>query len=189
MSYANLRREGRECALQLLFQIDVVPADDLDACFERFWLQQKQLRRDDRANGRISSYMFRNAAEGEAPIEEVPERLRAFSERLVRGVRERIGEIDARLEPYLRNWSLARLGGIERNVLRLAVYELFHEDDVPPIVCINEAIDLAKFFSSSESGRFVNGVLDRIRLEVERDPRRMTKGSKRGSSRGRETVK
>jgi N utilization substance protein B len=63
------------------------------------------------------------------------------------------------------------MGGIERNVLRMAIYEMFYTDDAPPVVCINEAVDLAKYFSSAESGRFVNGILDRACRDVKRPSR------------------
>jgi N utilization substance protein B len=63
------------------------------------------------------------------------------------------------------------MGAVDRNVLRLAIYEMFFESETPPVVCINEAVDLAKFFSSFDSGRFVNGILDRACRDVTRPPR------------------
>jgi N utilization substance protein B len=68
-----------------------------------------------------------------------------------------------------KNWDLRRMATVDRNVLRMAVYELAHCDDVPPKVAINEAIELGKKFSTANSGGFVNGILDRIRIDLERE--------------------
>jgi N utilization substance protein B len=72
------------------------------------------------------------------------------------------------------------MGVVDRNVLRMALYELMHCEDIPPVVTINEAVDLAKFFSNTESGRFVNGVLDRVRKDLKREARAGTKESPDG---------
>jgi N utilization substance protein B len=69
------------------------------------------------------------------------------------------------------NWSLHRLAAVDRNVLRMAVYEFRYRDDIPPVVTINEAIDIARKFSTSDSGKFVNGILDRIKGELPRPAR------------------
>ena len=74
--------------------------------------------------------------------------------------------LDAALEPYLENWSLYRLGTVERAVLRLAAWELQNCAEIPSPIVVNEAVDLAKWFSESKSGRFVNGVLDRFAKNV-----------------------
>ena len=71
-------------------------------------------------------------------------------------------ELDVALEPFLEHWPMYRLGTVERNVLRLAAWELTHCPDIPAPIIINEAVDLAKFFSETQSGKFVNGVLDRF---------------------------
>ena len=99
-------------------------------------------------------------------------RLRAFTERLVRGVAANREALDKRLGDYLKNWPMHRLGGVERNVMRLAFYELFFETETPPVVCINEAVDLAKYFSNADAGRFVNGVLDRAAKDANRPARK-----------------
>jgi N utilization substance protein B len=149
------RRHAREWALQMLFQLDHNPAPDLERALAEFWRQQEAARADE----------VEERGRGAAPRPEegslAPERVRAFAERLVRGVAQNREAIDARLAGYVRNWSLGRLGGVERNVMRLAFYELFFETETPPVVCINEAVDLAKYFSNAEAGRFVNGILDR----------------------------
>ena len=95
-------------------------------------------------------------------------KIRQFTENLVRGVQGHLAEIDAKLQSYTQNWPLHRMGSVERNVLRLAFYEMIYCADVPPAVVLNEAIDLAKYFSNADAGRFVNGVLDRLNKEIKR---------------------
>jgi N utilization substance protein B len=150
------RRQAREWALQMLFQLDYNPAEKMDDFFAAFWRQEESARRERRdEEGDVAAGAAQNSnAAPEA-------RIRAFAEELVRGVADHRAEIDARLTGYLRNWALERLGGVERNVMRLAFFELFYGAATPPVVCINEAVDLAKYFSNAEAGRFVNGVLDR----------------------------
>ncbi len=93
-----------------------------------------------------------------------------FLERLVHGVLEHRKEIDRLIKQYSKNWQLDRMSLIDRNILRLAIFELMHCEDIPPKVTLNEAIELGKKFGSEESGRFVNGILDRIQNEVVRKP-------------------
>ena len=87
---------------------------------------------------------------------------RRFADQLVRGVIEHRDEIDARIRAVAENWDLARMAAVDRNVLRLGAYELLYRDDIPPKVSINEAVELAKRYSTADSGTFVNGILDRI---------------------------
>jgi N utilization substance protein B len=89
------------------------------------------------------------------------EEAREFAEERVRGVMLERDALDARIEPRLKNWSLYRLGAVERNVLRLGFWELENCPEIPAPIVINEHVDLAKFFSETKSGRFVNGLLDR----------------------------
>ncbi len=93
-----------------------------------------------------------------------------FLERLVYGVLEHRKEIDRLIKQYSKNWRLDRMSLIDRNILRLAIFELMHCEDIPPKVTLNEAIELGKRFGSEDSGRFVNGILDRIQNEVIRKP-------------------
>ena len=88
---------------------------------------------------------------------------------LVRGVLERGQQIDAALGEAAENWRLDRMAAIDRNVLRLGVYEILHREDVPPKVAIDEAIELAKKYGTEGSGAFVNGVLDRIHKQTSPD--------------------
>ena len=94
-----------------------------------------------------------------------------FAQKLVHGILEHQAEIDKQLSEHLENFTLTRVSTVDRNVLRLAVYEMFHCDDVPPIIAINEAIELAKRFGTEESGRFVNGILDRLKDQLTRSLR------------------
>jgi transcription antitermination protein NusB len=137
------RRNTREWAVQLLFQMDLNPGDPAER-FPAFWSERKA------------------SAEN-----------RAYVEKTVLGVLASRSEIDETIGAYAQNWRLGRMATADRNIMRLAVYEMMHCPDIPPIVSINEAVDLAKAYGTNESGRFVNGVLDRIRKEkVDRPARK-----------------
>jgi transcription antitermination protein NusB len=97
------------------------------------------------------------------------EELDPYTLSLVRGVERNRPELDARIEAQSRDWKLSRMPVVDRNLLRLGLYEILHEDDVPLAVAIDEAVELAKELSTDDSPRFVNGVLARI-AEQERDP-------------------
>ena len=130
------RRKARELALMLLYELEFRPGD-LEAMLAEFW--------SDRA---------------------VPPDVRAFAEALVRGAAEKSADLDGIIQAHAAHWSLARIAPVERNILRLAAYELLFRDDIPERVAINEAIELAKLYGSEESGAFVNGILDQIRLHL-----------------------
>ena len=129
------RSRGREIALQALYQLDLCGEDQLDSIGE--FLRQEESDRE----------------------------ARAFAEKLLAGVHEHRGEIDKVIQGVAQNWDIARMAVIDRNVLRLGCYEMLHEPDVPTKVAINEAIELAKRYSTEQSGAFVNGILDRIRKD------------------------
>jgi N utilization substance protein B len=93
----------------------------------------------------------------------------AYAVELVRGVEDHREEVDALIRKYADRWSLERMPVIDRNLLRMAVFELAHRPDVPVAVAISEAVELAKRYSTDDSGRFVNGMLGRI-AEAVRDP-------------------
>jgi N utilization substance protein B len=141
------RREGREAAVQFLYQLDANQEEPL-TLFARFW-------------------ELRSTAGKEASSS----RTRAFAEELVEGVTTHRDEIDGRIKKYAANYDLHRIAAVDRNVLRLSIYEMLYCPDVPPVVSINEAIEIAKRFGSEESGRFVNGILDRVRAELNRPAR------------------
>lgn len=96
--------------------------------------------------------------------------LQPFATELVAQTLDRLGEIDRLLAAALQNWELGRLGAVDRAILRLAVSEMLTHDDIPPAVTINEAIEIARNLASAESARFANGVLDRVRKEIGREP-------------------
>ena len=160
------RRQARECALQLLFELDLNPGLDVEEAILRFWRQQYLVSR----HWEKSEDDLLAMGKPNKPLEEqvVSSKMRVFTETRVRGVLEHLQEIDTALETYTSNWEVYRLGTVERNVLRLAYYELAYCPDVPPPVVLNEAIDLAKYFSNTEAGRFVNGVLDKLRIELQK---------------------
>jgi N utilization substance protein B len=97
--------------------------------------------------------------------------VRVFADKLIRGVIERRDELDKRIMQHAQNWELHRMAIVDRNILRLAVYEMLYREDIPPVVSINEAVDIAKRFSTQDSGKFVNGLLDKIRGEILRPAR------------------
>ncbi len=127
----------------------------------------------------IQYHFWRDLQHGETPerIEDfwefcpVKPNVREFAEPLINGMVEHLDEIDERIRKYCENYNLNRISVVDRNVLRLAIYEMLHRDDIPPVVSINEAIELAKTFGGSESGAFVNGILDRVRKDLDRPAR------------------
>jgi N utilization substance protein B len=134
------RRRSREFALQVLYQLEITKQDALEAMV--------QLR------------------ENFSPEEGEDE----FTKRIVLGVMEHRQEIDRLIEERSENWRLERMTIIDRNILRIAIFELLYCSEIPPKVTLNEAIDLGKRYGSDESGSFINGILDRIQNEVIRKP-------------------
>ena len=127
----------------------------------------------------IQYHFWRDLQHGETPerIDDfwefcsVKPSVREFAQPLIEGMVEHLAEIDDRIKRYAENYNLNRISAVDRNVLRLAIYEMLHRDDIPPVVSINEAIELAKTFGGAESGKFVNGILDRIRKDLDRPAR------------------
>jgi len=159
------RRQGREWALQMLFQADLNPGLDIDAAIPKFWRQQWtcQIEEAEKQDAEVEQDLSKAVEDRVAP-----QKIRLFTEKLVRGVLGHLDEVDEKIKSYTQNWPLHRMGSVERNVLRLAFYEMIYCADVPPAVVLNEAIDLAKYFSNADAGRFVNGVLDRLNKELKR---------------------
>lgn len=133
------RRQARECALQVLYAMDLGDLSP-DRALELFW---------------------------SGLDEAVPADVAEFATRIVRGVHEDRRRIDGIIEQFSVNWKLSRMPHVDRNILRLAVFEFLHCRDVPAMVSINEAIELGKEFSTRESGAFINGILDKISKNVE----------------------
>lgn len=96
----------------------------------------------------------------------------AFGEELIHGVIEHADEVDARIKGLAHNWEFDRIAKIDLAILRLAMFEMIYRKDIPPVVSINEAIDLSKEFSNADAKRFINGILDRLKGELGRDARK-----------------
>ncbi len=94
--------------------------------------------------------------------------VREFAQPLIDGMMAHLPELDERIARYTENYDIHRISPVDRAVLRLAIYEMLHRDDIPPVVSINEAIELAKTFGGPDSGRFVNGILDRVKGDLTR---------------------
>ncbi|MDU0199849.1 MULTISPECIES: transcription antitermination factor NusB [Paenibacillus] len=141
------RRVARELAVQSLYQIQMNEATPQEAV---------QIAVHEAENDNETQLDFKGDKINSAYIVE-----------LVEGTYSNKVRIDELLEEYLKGWAMDRLSRIDREVLRLAVYEMLYRDDVPPKVVVNEAIDLAKHYGTDESGKFVNGVLGKMIKEVE----------------------
>ena len=92
----------------------------------------------------------------------------AFAEELVYGVIENIDAVDTQITQHAHNWTFERIAKVDLAVLRLALYELLYRTDIPPIVTINEAVELGKIFSNPDSKRFINGLLDKVKGHLNR---------------------
>jgi N utilization substance protein B len=131
------RRQAREYALQILFQIDFTEKKLGRRELDEFWSDKKDNKE-----------------------------IRKFAEELVKGTLEKLEDIDALIEKLAENWILGRMAAVDRNILRFAAYEILYRKDIPSAVTINEALEIAKKYSSSESAPFLNGVLDRLAKEA-----------------------
>lgn len=99
---------------------------------------------------------------------EEPRDYYAFAEELVYGVIENLAEIDGKIREATQNWEFERVAKVDLAILRLAIHEMFHRLDIPPVVSINEAIEISKIFSNLDSKRFINGILDRVKEQLTR---------------------
>ena len=133
------RRKARECALQILYQMDVSGTAE-DEALASYW-----------------------------QCFEHPEEVAEFAGELVRGVSGHRAEIDQLIQDSSRHWKLDRMARVDRNILRLAVYELLHHPEIPKKVTLNEAIEIGKRFGSEDSSAFINGILDNICLTVAKE--------------------
>lgn len=127
------RTQARECALQILYQHEMNPLP-LQQIMDSFWQEHEGL----------------------------DEEVKTYAAALVQGAREHQEEIDQVIKKVTNNWDLDRMAVIDRNILRFSTYELLFREDIPSKVAINEAVNIAKKFSQGESGKFVNGILDKI---------------------------
>jgi N utilization substance protein B len=133
------RRQARELAMQALFYMDM--------------------------QNQVSLQMLEHFCELFRPSKKTD----PFFLKLVSGVLENRAEIDALIERFSKNWKIDRMSCVDRNVMRIAVYELLYCQDIPPKVSINEAVDVGKKFGTEESGGFINGIMDSIRAALEQE--------------------
>jgi transcription antitermination protein NusB len=131
------RRKARELALQLLYQLDVQGESSPEPHLDEFWARHP-----------------------------VDREVREFADALVRGTKQHEGKIDEMISQYAENWELERMAVVDRNILRQGIFELLWMGETPPKVAINEALEVSKKFSTQESSRFINGILDRIHKEL-----------------------
>lgn len=127
------RRRAREAALSMLYQLEFRPGDLMET-FRAFWVDHP-----------------------------LPTEVRTFAEELVAGTLAHREEIDALITRYAEHWHFSRIALVDRNILRVATYEFLFRKEIPEKVILNEAIEIAKQYGGEDSGRFVNGVLDKIR--------------------------
>jgi transcription antitermination factor NusB len=132
------RSKARELALQVLYQIDIT-GDNYEESLDNFWKEYSE--------------------------ETIKEEIKSFASQLVKGVADNLESIDTKISKYATNWELKRMAVIDRNIIRLSSFEMLFRNDIPLKVSINEAVELAKKYSSPEASKFVNGVLDKIKLE------------------------
>lgn len=127
------RTQSREYALKVLYQAELTRRE-IHLASEHFWSE----------------------------FDDIDDQVRSYCDRLVLGVEEHLDGIDGKISEHATNWQLKRMAVIDRNVLRIGVFELLHTSDIPPKVAINEAVELAKKYGDIESSKFVNGILDKI---------------------------
>lgn len=161
------RRLGREWAVMALCAFDANAPENLDAAIQGFWDYLRDVEADqfnaDTAGVYRKIEPKRVLTSDDADVLKRVSVLKAFAEERIRGVWAERDAIDGIVEKHLDNWKIYRLGTVERNVLRMGVWELeMTSSDTPAAVIINEAVDIAKYFSQTASGKFVNAVLDKI---------------------------
>ena len=160
------RREARERAVQFLFQHDLNPTENLDRALNEFWDTQRAAA----IAGEKGPATWGQPVELPPPTAEEAE-VHLFAAPLIRGTLEHRDAIDEHIKKHAKNWEFHRIATVDRNIMRLAIYEMLFREDIPPIVSINEAVDIAKKFSTQDSGKFVNGILDKVRSELMRPAR------------------
>lgn len=142
------RRRARECALQMLFSYDVA-RPSIEELIETYW--------------------------GE--MAEASEEVRSFANELVIGTITHINEIDERIRLRTENWRIVRMAIVDRNLLRMAIYEFIYQSGTPKTVAINEALEIARRFSTSDATQFINGLLDAIKRDLDHPTQDMTSAS------------
>ena len=134
------RTRAREYALQMLYQVDLTHTEP-SATIQDFWTSHP-----------------------------ASEDVKGFATQVVQGTLAHQGQIDRLIASHANNWEISRMAVVDRNILRMGAYELLHCGEIPPKVCLNEAVELAKRFGDEESSKFVNGILDAIHRSHARQP-------------------
>ncbi len=147
----HLKRLGRELAMQFLFQVDMQAMENPEKALEYFWKQAD-------ASGAFPDIRKFNKAI-------------VFAERIIGGVLENLDKIDAKISGVAEKWEFSRIAVVDRNVMRVATFEMLYCPDIPPVVSIDEAVEIARDFSSEKSGLFINGVLNAIMATLDRPAR------------------
>ncbi len=147
----DTRSLGRELAVQFIFQTDISGEKPTKESLELFWEQLE------------SSSCFPNNNKFQKSAK--------FAEKIIFGTNQNRAKIDETIANYSQNWRIDRMGGVERNIIRVAVYEMLFENSVPPIVSINEALNLAKKFCDKDSSPFINGILNGVMNSLKRPAR------------------
>ena len=197
------RKKARECALQMLYQWDL--GKDLPETVERlFWLSAEKLsekvpaRSPKKAAKKTSAKktsiktsklnpktktdpklnLKKAPKKASPPSEDAPHR--SFAGQLFNGTVDAVEEIDRLIRRHAEHWRLERMAVVDRNILRLGIYEIRHHSETPPVVVINEALELARKYSEEVSVQFINGLLDHIRKEIASDQPAGTAPDKKG---------
>ncbi len=139
---ASRRRDCRVAAMQFLYMWDANPSDDLPGVLTHFFSEQEH-----------------------------PREYYAFAEELIHGLLEHQAAVDELIKNHAHNWAFNRIARVDLAILRLGIFELLHRRDIPPVVTINEAIELGKTFSNPDSRRFLNGILDKVKDSLDRPSR------------------
>ncbi len=133
----GLKRRTRELALQMLFQMD------------------------------MGTVQLKDLEENFLPLASAPEAAKVMALRMVRKTWDKLADIDKHLRNLAENWDLTRMAAVDRNILRLATYEIIYDSEIPKSVAINEAIEIVKRYSTDESSKFVNGILDKLEKQTQ----------------------
>jgi len=143
----HYKRVGREFAMQFLFQVDVVDVEDRAKALEIFWMQVED-----------SDIL---------PMNRIYRKGREFAENIIEGVSANVQVIDEAIEEASNSWKIDRMVVVDKNLMRIAVFEMMFCEDVPAPVSIDEAIEIAKDFSDEKSAKFINGILNKIKETIE----------------------
>lgn len=141
--HLHFKRMGRELAMQYLFQCDLAGENESEDTMRSFWEQAED--------------------SGEFPTNRIFRKARNYAEKLILGVQANEFEINDLIESASTQWNIERMSAVDRNIMRIAIYELKFCPDIPPVVSINEAIEIGKDFSGENSSQFINGLLNGVK--------------------------